>query len=430
MGTNNQQNYRGGKGLSAFIWVLAILAVALFIVSIILLGGFVSRLSIQAQPQYTVPDFDDPMPDFGEEWPFDFPQNTPFAEPAPLEPAPTMDPEVRENLPELELSVQPSADMQTFASIPDVVEAASGSVVGILQYQKNSRTGEMGEYASGSGFIVSEDGYVLTNAHVISGAAQVDVLFSDGRKLTALVVGTDITTDVAVLKIEAEGLTPLPMGDSSALRVGEYVIAIGNPLNAYEFHGTVTFGIISATARDINIEGFVNTYLQTDAAINFGNSGGPLINMHGQVIGMNTAKSVTAGYDAMGNSISAEGIGFALPIQNVMEIVNTILREGNLTRPGIGIIIRPINEQLAAMYDMPTGCRVESVTVGGPAEKAGLLVGDVIMEADGKAVQENDDVVNYIRSLQVGDVVTFTVYRDGETLTIPVTVGDMNQFSK
>ena len=346
-----------------------------------------------------------------------------------MTPMPTMDPSTLENLPKMELNVQAPSEMQVFASIPDVVEAASDSVVGIIHYQPNLRTGKLEEYASGSGFIVSENGYVLTNAHVVSGAAAVDVLFSDGEKKPALVVGADVNTDIAVLKVEGEDYPALPIGDSNALRVGEYVIAIGNPLSSYELYGTVTFGIISATAREINIDGFVNTYLQTDAAINFGNSGGPLINMAGQVIGMNTAKSLTAGYDSRGNAISAEGIGFALPIQNVIEIANVILKEGSLVRPGIGVQIRTVDQETAAENGVPVGCRIEELTEGAPADQAGLKVGDIITKADDVTVTVNDDVVNYVRSKEVGDKVAFTVYREGEYLTITVTVGDMNRFS-
>ena len=206
------------------------------------------------------------------------------------------------------------------------------------------------------------------------------------------------------------------------------MIAIGNPLSVYELYGTVTFGIISATAREINIDGFVNTYLQTDAAINFGNSGGPLINMAGQVIGMNSAKSVRAGYDANGNVISAEGIGFALPIQNVIETANTILREGSVVRPGIGVQIRTVDAETAMEKNVPVGCRIEELTEGAPAEQAGLQVGDIITMADDVVVTENDDVVDYVRSRKVGDKVDFTVYREGEYLTITVTIGDMNKF--
>ena len=420
------------KGVSALIWCLSILLCVTFIACMVVGAGFFRIRRAQsalAQPSETMQSQRNASAAPATPAP-----PTPGIDPVPSEridmtPMPTMDPSTLENLPKMELNVQAPSEMQVFASIPDVVEAASDSVVGIIHYQPNLRTGKLEEYASGSGFIVSENGYVLTNAHVVSGAAAVDVLFSDGEKKPALVVGADVTTDIAVLKVEGEGYLALPIGDSNALRVGEYVIAIGNPLSAYELYGTVTFGIISATAREINIDGFVNTYLQTDAAINFGNSGGPLINMAGQVIGMNSAKSVTAGYDSRGNAISAEGIGFALPIQNVIEIANVILQEGGMVRPGIGVQIRAVDQETAAENGVPVGCRIEELTEGAPADQAGLKVGDIITKVDDVIVTVNDDVVGYVRSLKVGDTIDFTVYREGEYLTITVIVGDMNKFS-
>ena len=416
------------KGTSALIWCLAILLCMMFIACVVVGVGFLRVMRTQAAVS--------PMPaeerSVGEATPT--PPSQGVDQPSvgtaeqSLLPTPTLLPPA--DLPQMELNTQSPGNIQLFSTIPDVVEAASGSVVGVIQYQRSARNGKLEEYASGSGFIVSENGYVLTNAHVVNGAEQVDVLFSDGTKITALVVGADVTTDIAVLKVAGDNYPALPIGDSTSLRVGEYVIAIGNPLSAYELYGTVTFGIISATAREINIDGFVNTYLQTDAAINFGNSGGPLINMAGQVIGMNTAKSITAGYDSRGNAISAEGIGFALPIQNVIEIANMILQGGSVVRPGIGVQIRTVDEETASENNVPVGCRVEELTAGAPAEKAGLQVGDIIVKADDITVTTNDDVVNYVRSLQVGDTVLFTVYRDGNYLTIRVTVGDMNQFNK
>lgn len=415
------------KGVSALIWCLSILLCMTFIACAVVGVGFlrIMRVNASARPtpteKGTVEEIT-PAPATPKE-------DQPSEEAGKQASQPTQTPAPKENAPQLELNIQTPNEMQVFASIPDVVEAASGSVVGVIQYQRSSRTGKLEEYGSGSGFIVSEDGYILTNAHVVSGADAVDVLFSDGERIRAQVVGADVATDIAVLKVDGSNYPTLPIGDSRALRVGEYVIAIGNPLSSYELYGTVTFGIISATAREINIDGFVNTYLQTDAAINFGNSGGPLINMAGQVIGMNTAKSVTAGYDSRGNAISAEGIGFALPIQNVIEIANMILQEGNVVRPGIGVQIRTVDEESAAENNVPVGCRVEELTAGAPAEQAGLKVGDIIVKADDRPVTTNDDVVSYVRSLKVGDTVTFTVYRDGSYLKINVTVGDMNKFN-
>ena len=415
------------KGFTALIWGMSILACVLLVAFVVIGTGYFRIQEVRAaisQPIFTEAPTEAPTAAPTAE-----PEAAPTAEPIPEStPLPTAEPGATEDLPDLELNIQGQDEMQMFASIPDVVEAASASVVGIIQYQPNARTGRLEEYGSGSGFIVSENGYVLTNAHVVSGAAAVDVLFSDGEKKTALIVGADVTMDVAVLKVEGEGYPALPIGDSSALRVGEYVIAIGNPLSTYQLYGTVTFGVISGTAREINIDGFVNTYLQTDAAINFGNSGGPLINMAGQVVGMNAAKSITAGYDSNGNTVSAEGIGFALPINNVIEIANVILREGGMVRPGSGVTIRAVDEETAELNQVPAGCRIEDVTAGAPADQAGLKVGDIVTEVDGFVVLENDDMVEYVRSKAVGDVVEFTVYREGEYLTIPVAIGDMNKF--
>ena len=415
------------KGFTALIWGMSILACVLLVAFVVIGTGYFRIQEVRAaisQPIFTEAPAEAPTAAPTAE-----PEAAPTAEPIPEStPLPTTEPGVTEDLPDLELNIQGQDEMQMFASIPDVVEAASASVVGIIQYQPNARTGRLEEYGSGSGFIVSENGYVLTNAHVVSGAAAVDVLFSDGEKKAAKIVGADVTMDVAVLKVEGEGYPALPIGDSSALRVGEYVIAIGNPLSTYQLYGTVTFGVISGTAREINIDGFVNTYLQTDAAINFGNSGGPLINMAGQVVGMNAAKSITAGYDSNGNTVSAEGIGFALPINNVIEIANVILREGGMVRPGIGVTIRAVDEETAELNQVPAGCRIEDVTAGAPADQAGLKVGDIVTEVDGFVVLENDDMVEYVRSKAVGDVVEFTVYREGEYLTIPVAIGDMNKF--
>ena len=415
------------KGFTALIWGMSILACVLLVAFVVIGTGYFRIQEVRAaisQPIFTEAPTEAPAAAPTAE-----PEATPTAEPIPEStPLPTAEPGATEDLPDLELNIQGQDEMQMFASIPDVVEAASASVVGIIQYQPNSRTGRLEEYGSGSGFIVSENGYVLTNAHVVSGAAAVDVLFNDGEKKAAQIVGADVTMDVAVLKVEGEGYPALPIGDSNALRVGEYVIAIGNPLSTYQLYGTVTFGVISGTAREINIDGFVNTYLQTDAAINFGNSGGPLINMAGQVVGMNAAKSITAGYDSNGNTVSAEGIGFALPINNVIEIANVILREGGMVRPGIGVTIRAVDEETAELNQVPAGCRIEDVTAGAPADQAGLKVGDIVTEVDGFVVLENDDVVEYVRSKAVGDVVEFTVYREGEYLTIPVAIGDMNKF--
>ena len=185
--------------------------------------------------------------------------------------------------------------------------------------------GEQRSNALGSGFVVSSDGLIVTNNHVIDGADEIEIEFFSGKKLPAKVIGKDEKTDIAVLKVESAQLQPLKLGDSDSVRVGEYVLAIGNPLSSDELANTITFGIVSATKREVTIDNYTNSYLQTDAAINFGNSGGPLNNLNGEVIGINSAKTITAGYDDLGNAVSAEGFGFALPINQVKKIMEVLI---------------------------------------------------------------------------------------------------------
>ncbi len=338
-----------------------------------------------------------------------------------LTPAPNPDPAYREGM------AQPF-DAASLESLPDIIDAASPGVVGILNYQSAARpvVGEPRLAGSGSGFVLTDAGYIVTNQHVVENAEQLKVSLPDGTIIDATLIGSDVMSDVAVLKVEAEGLKPLPIGDSDTIRVGEFVLAIGNPISADELYGSVTFGIISAKARQINIDGFSNEYMQTDAAVNPGNSGGPLINMRGEVIGVTSAKYTTAGYDDLGNSISSEGIGFALPINNVMKIVDTLIGEGKVVRPGIGVTITTIDEETAQENNMEPGVYVYSVTLGGPSDAAGLKVDDRLVALDGVELDQ-DGFIDVIRSKTVGDTITFTVQRGTETLEIPVTVGDLNE---
>ena len=338
---------------------------------------------------------------------------TPTAKPAP-------DPDVEPYL------AQPF-DPAALTSIPDVVDAVSPGVVGILNYQKKIGKADPVLAGSGSGFIYTENGYVITNHHVVEGAVELKVSLSDGRTVDATLVGGDVQTDVAVLKIEADGLNPLPIGDSSKARVGEFVLAIGDPISADELSGSVTFGIVSALSREINIEGFVNEYLQTDAAVNPGNSGGPLINMRGEVIGVTSAKYTSAGVDEYGQNISSEGIGFALPINNVMETAQSNIRDGSKVRPGIGVTIVTYLEPTANIQT--PGVYIYGVTEGGPAEKAGIQVGDRLVKLDGKELTQ-DEFVAVIRTKEVGDSIVLTIERNGELMNVKVIVGDMNQMRK
>lgn len=355
--------------------------------------------------------------------PTEQPTKAPRASATPSVPAmtaaPNPDPSYEERM------AKPFAQ-NTLQSLPDIVEACTPGVVGVLNYQPVSLGRDLQIVGSGSGFVITEDGYIVTNQHVVDEARRVTVILSDGEEVEATLIGSDVMSDVAVLKIEKQGLTPLPIGNSESIRVGEYVLAIGNPLSTEELYGSVTFGIISAKSRNINIDGFTNELMQTDAAINPGNSGGPLINMYGEVIGVTNAKYFSAGYDEYGNELHTEGIGFALPMNKVMTIVDALIRNGSVPRPGIGVTIGVRTDAMALSENKPAGVFIDSVTPNGPADIAGLKVDDILLALDG-VVMTQDEFVQTIRGKKIGDSITFTVLRDGETLEIVVTVGDLNQ---
>ncbi len=313
--------------------------------------------------------------------------------------------------------------------IPDIFDAASPAVVGVIQYTTQQYGGIMGlqVYGSGSGFIISSSGYVLTNAHVIEGAEKVTVLLDSGDEIDAAVIGADAESDIAVLKIDKQGLPALSLGDSDAVRVGEYVLAIGNPLDADRLANTLTFGIISAKSREITIDSYTNTFLQTDAAINYGNSGGPLLNMQGEVIGINSAKTILAGYDAFGNAVSAEGIGFAMPINHVKKIMESLITKGYVERPGIGITVSTITETMSQAEGMPVGAFVVNVVNGKAAHKAGLMAGDIIVEANGKTIETQTELVEIVENMIIGDELHVRVYRSGQYVEITILVENKSE---
>lgn len=309
--------------------------------------------------------------------------------------------------------------------IPDIVEQVSAGVVGIINYGFNAQYDDYEERASGSGFVISSQGYILTNAHVIDGAAKLGVMFTDGTEEEAILVGYDNTMDLAVLRVNRTGLYALKIGNSDELRVGEYIITIGDPTGR-ELAGTTTFGIVSATARTITIDGQTNTYIQVDAAVNPGNSGGPLIDLKGEVVGIVSAKTVTASYDDYGNAISAEGLGFALPINEVLRLAAQLITEGSIKRPGIGISVIEWSEQIAREYGTVTGVLVYTVIKDGPGDKAGLRPNDIIVEVDGAAVPTQSDFVALVRSKGVGESMVLKVWRAGEYFDTTMTLGDLN----
>lgn len=300
-------------------------------------------------------------------------------------------------------------------SIPEIVNKVKPAVVAIST-KIQSTYGEA--EGLGTGFIFSEDGYILTNYHVIESSEQITVTFSDNTTAKAKVVNYDRSLDLAVVKIQGDVKIPgvVELGDSSSLQVGESVVAIGNPLGK-ELANTVTSGIISAVNRQITVsDNTQQTYLQTDAAINSGNSGGPLLNAYGQVIGINSAK--ISGSDSSGQNASVEGIGFAIPINVAKDKI------GDLTKQIIklGIYTRDITKDLAQQYNLPVGVYVSQVQEFSAAEKAGLKPGDVITEINGTKVTSVTDIDGIKNKSKAGDVLTMTVTRDNKSITIKLTL--------
>ena len=266
----------------------------------------------------------------------------------------------------------------------------------------------------GSGFIISDDGYILTNRHVVDNADTVTVRLTDKREFKAKVIGTDARTDVALLKIEAKGLPEVPIGNANRIRVGEWVVAIGSP---FGFENTVTAGIISAINRALPDENFV-PFIQTDVAINPGNSGGPLFNMRGEVIGINSQIYSRTGTFA--------GLSFAIPIDVAMDVANQLRTTGKVSRGRIGVQIQGMNAELANSFGLPDakGALVASVEKGSPADKASVQPGDVIREFDGKAVGSSNELPRIVGLVKPGATVKIKVWRKGEAKDLSITVGE------
>jgi S1-C subfamily serine protease len=295
--------------------------------------------------------------------------------------------------------------------------------------------GEQRGEALGSGFVIDMDGHIVTNYHVIEGADEVFVNFSQDDRIKATVVGTDPQTDIALLKIDAHrrALAPSEIGNSTFVQVGDEVVAIGNP---FGLDRTVTSGIVSALQRQIISPANypIDKIIQTDAAINRGNSGGPLLNADGEVIGVNT-QIATGGSGSEGNV----GIGFAIPINTVMGVVGDLMRDGSVTHAYLGVEMQDVTERIAGLADLPSsGAIVSSVVAGSPAEKAGLqggtqnvivdgesyvLGGDVVTRADGKPVETADDLRSLIGAKKPGETMELEVTRAGESMTVKVTLG-------
>lgn len=306
---------------------------------------------------------------------------------------------------------------------PQVYKSNVNSTVGITTEVTTNYWGfQSTGAATGSGFILTEDGYILTNEHVIEDANSITVAMYDGTSYPARVVGYDAGNDIAVLKIDATGLTPVTLGNSDALEVGDEVVAIGNPLGELTF--SLTKGNVSALNRAVTLSSNVTMNLiQTDAAINSGNSGGALFNMYGEVVGITNAKYSSSGY---ASSASIDNIGFAIPINSVQNIVTSIIEKGYISTPYIGVTVGNVSQE-SQDYGMPKGAAIRSVEKDSPAEKAGLQSNDIVTAVDGETISSYEEMGKRISESQVGDELKLTVYRKGETLELTVSVGERIQ---
>ena len=288
-------------------------------------------------------------------------------------------------------------------------------------YQENIQSivsiwGDAGtSYSFGTGVVLSADGYIITNTHVIEGCSSVEVVLQDDSSYEALLVGMDVPTDLAVLKIDAQNLHPAVFGNSDELQVGDTVVAIGNPLGQ-ELRGTMTDGIISAINRDVDVDGYSMVLIQTTAALNSGNSGGALINEYGQVVGITNMKM--SAYDD-----TVEGLGFAIPTTTVKTVVDDLIRQGYVSgEPSIGITCYTVTEEMAEEYDLPLGVYVKSVQQDSDAKKQGVFPGDVIVEANGQSITTIEELLALKEGMEAGDVIHFRLWRSGGYLERDVTL--------
>lgn len=307
------------------------------------------------------------------------------------------------------------------SDVSDIVEKCKDSVVEITTESASSGNSIFGQYVSqgaGSGVIISKDGYIVTNNHVVSGATSLKVTTTDGTEYDASVVGKDSQTDLAVIKVDANNLQAATLGDSDILQVGDPAIAIGNPLG--KLGGTVTTGIISATDRQITIDDETMTLLQTDAAINPGNSGGGLFNADGNLIGIVNAKESSTGI---------EGLGFAIPITPAQDIITELMQNGSVTsRPALNVSLYDYTSNNQGQYSKyEDGCYIVQIVKNGAADKAGLKQNDRILSFDSEQIQSTSDVKNVLKKHKIGDTIKMVVERDSKKITVEITLQAQTQ---
>lgn len=405
---------RGRRAVSAVFFALFLLLIAAGTTAAALLGGRFSDPDLPASgglPSGEWPGiFDslptpssDPSDDFWD-WDYDDPAPTPV-------PPTTVDRYPAGADLELPLKGVPASGELTFQAI---YTKLLPSIVGIRSY--SDRGG-----ATGTGVVLTADGYIVTNFHVIEGAGRVEVLLQDDCLYNARLVGGDRTNDLAVLKVEVTGLTPAEFGDSDLLQVGDATLALGNPLGE-ELKNTMTDGIVSAINRDVNHDGVTMTLIQTTAALNPGNSGGALVNIYGQVVGITNMKMMSD-YDTI------EGLGFAIPSVTVRSVVRQLAAHGKLTgRPTLGVTVQNFPRELWSGYDLPTnfsgGILVVGVQPGSDAYRSGILADDILLSANGHALAEIDDLVAVKAALSVGDSIRFELLRSGHIRSITVRLID------
>ena len=340
--------------------------------------------------------------------------------PETTEPAQTLPPETRPAHQEEQVSMELDPSPSSASNVPaegglplqEIYLQSIDSVVSISCQRYSDST-------TGTGVVLTEDGYIVTNSHVVEGAQAITIQFTDERVLPARLVGADAVSDLAVLKVDAQDLVPATFGDSDSLRVGDTVVAIGDPLGV-ELRGTLTDGIISAINRDIYLDGRPITLIQTNAALNSGNSGGPLINCYGQVIGINTMK-----IGAFTDEAGVEGLGFAIPSATVKDVVDQLIRPGYVSgRPELGIRGESLSIFYQHYYRLPEGLYITEVTPGSDAAAKGIERGDILISINDTHITTADQLSSLLYGFEVGQTVTAVVYRGGYQYELQLTIGE------